>query len=92
MKDALDALISPMHKGGILYSEAVQEFRKAFIATALRENNGNQSKAARALGMHRNTLSRTMSILGLDVNAVSPGSRRLPQSERLVSVAKRSWH
>jgi len=39
------------------YTEAVREFRKAFIATVLRENNGNQSKAARELGMHRNTLT-----------------------------------
>ena len=88
MRGELDALISRMHKGGILYTEAVREFRKAFIATVLRENNGNQSKAARELGMHRNTLSRTVSALELDVRALRPGSRRLPSSERLVAVAK----
>ena len=37
MRDELDALISQMHKGGILYTKAVREFRKAFIATVLRE-------------------------------------------------------
>jgi len=89
MSGELDALISQMHKGGILYTEAVREFRKAFIATVLRENNGNQSKAARELGMHRNTLTRTASALRLDVRALRPGSRRLPGSERLVTVAKR---
>ena len=72
MKGELDALISQMHKGGILYTEAVREFRKAFIATVLRENNGNQSKAARELGMHRNTLTRTASALRLDVRALRP--------------------
>ena len=90
MRSELDALISQMHKGGILYTEAVREFRKAFIATVLRENNGNQSKTARELGMHRNTLSRVVSLLGLDVRALRPGSRRLPRSERLVTVAKRA--
>ena len=89
MKGELDALISQMHKGGILYAEAVREFRKTFIATVLRENNGNQSKAARQLRMHRNTLTRTVSALGLDVRALRPGSRRLPQSEHVVPVAKR---
>jgi Fis family transcriptional regulator, factor for inversion stimulation protein len=85
----LDALISQMHKGGILYGEAVREFRKVFISTVLRENNGNQSKAARELDMHRNTLSRTGSALKLDVRALRPGSRRLPRSERIVTVVKR---
>jgi Fis family transcriptional regulator len=73
----------------ILYTEAVRQFGKAFIATVLRENNGNQSKASRELGMHRNTLSRTVSALRLDIRALRPGSRRLPRSERLVTVAKR---
>ena len=66
MRAELDALISQMHKGGTLYTEAVREFRKAFIAMVLRENNGNQSKAARELGMHRNTLTRTASALDSD--------------------------
>ena len=61
-----------MHKGTIPYIEAVREFRKAFIATVLRENNGNQSKAAQELGMHRNTLTRTASALELDVRAFAP--------------------
>ncbi len=90
MMGKLDALVSEMHKRGILYAEAVQEFRKAFILTALRESNGNQSKAARALGMHRNSLARTASILGIDLWQVRLGSRRLPQSARGVPVAKRS--
>ena len=89
MGGEIDALISHMHKGRILYTEAVREFRKAFIATVLRENNGNQSKAARELGMHRNTLTRTTSASRLDVRALSPGSRRMPRSEHLLTVAKR---
>jgi Fis family transcriptional regulator len=89
MRDELDALISQMYKGGILYVEAVREFRKAFIATVLRENNGNQSHAARELGMHRNTLSRVVSVLELDVRALRPGSRRPPAREPSLSVARK---
>ena len=89
MRGELDALISRMHKGGILYTEAVLEFRKAFIATVLRESNGNQSKAARELGMHRNTLSRTVSFLELDVRSLRPGSRRPPGRAPSLSAVRK---
>jgi len=89
MRGELDALISQMHKGGILYTEAVREFRKAFLATVLRENNGNQSKAARELGMHRNTLTRTASQLGLDLRSLSPSSRRPPGREPSLSAVRK---
>jgi Fis family transcriptional regulator, factor for inversion stimulation protein len=74
VRDALDALIIQMYEGGILYAEVVREFRKAFIAAVLRENSGNQCKAARELGMHRNTLGRTASALELDVHAQCPSA------------------
>lgn len=82
MKDQLEALIMQMYKSGILYSEAVREFKKRFILTVLQENNGNQCKAARQLGMHRNTLSRTIAELKLDVRSLRNGSRRPPRSAR----------
>ena len=56
-----------MYDGGILYSEAVREFKKSFLSHVLQQNRGNQSKAAKQLGMHRNTLSRTLTELDLDV-------------------------
>ena len=62
-----------LQRGLCNYTEALREFRKAFIATVLGWNKGNQSKAARELGMSRNTLSRTVSALGLDVRALRPG-------------------
>ena len=80
MKDQLEALILQMHKSGILYSEAVREFKKKFILTVLEENQGNQCRAARELGMHRNTLSRTIAELKLDLRAVRNGVRRPPRS------------
>ncbi len=87
MKDQLEALINQMYKSGILYSEAVREFKKRFILTVLEENNGNQCKAARELGMHRNTLSRTIAELKLDVRSLRNGSRRPPRSARPVPMA-----
>ena len=89
MKDQLEALVNQMYQSGILYSEAVREFRKRFILTVLEQSNGNQCKAAKQLGMHRNTLSRTVAELGLDVRAVRAGSRRPPRSEKVVIVDKK---
>jgi Fis family transcriptional regulator, factor for inversion stimulation protein len=71
-----------MYQSGILYSEAVREFKKRFILTVLQQNQGNQCKAARELGMHRNTLSRTISELKLDIRSVRTGARRPPRSAR----------
>ena len=82
MKDQLEALVSQMHKSGILYSEAVREFKKRFILAVLSENHGNQCKAARELGMHRNTLSRTISELKVDMRAVRDNTRRPPRGVR----------
>jgi DNA-binding NtrC family response regulator len=78
-----------MYQSGILYSEAVREFRKRFILTVLEQNNGNQCKAARQLGMHRNTLSRTIAELKLDVRAVRAGTRRPPRSEKPMLMGKK---
>lgn len=85
MKDQLAALVTQMYQSGILYSEAVREFRKRFILTVLEQNNGNQCKAAKQLGMHRNTLSRTITELDLDVQAVRAG-RRPPRSEKNIGM------
>ena len=89
MKDQLEALILQMQKSGILYSEAVREFKKRFIVTVLEEHNGNQCKAARELGMHRNTLSRTLSELKVDLRALRNGMRRPPRSARPVVLEKK---
>ena len=58
MKDQLETLVLQMVERGIQLDEAVVEFEKKFIRRALERTNGNQSRAARVLGIHRNTLSR----------------------------------
>jgi DNA-binding NtrC family response regulator len=79
-----------MYKSGIMYSEAVREFKKRFIITVLQESHGNQCKAARELGMHRNTLSRTIAELKVDMRAVRDGTRRPPRSARPMIMEKKA--
>jgi DNA-binding protein Fis len=65
MKDQLENLVGRMVDDGILFPEAVNEFEKKFIKRVLDHVRGNQSRAARALGIHRNTLSRKIEIYKL---------------------------
>ena len=58
MKDQLEGLVSQMVERGILFDEAIGEFEKRFIKRTLERAQGNQCRAAKMLGIHRNTLSR----------------------------------
>jgi Fis family transcriptional regulator, factor for inversion stimulation protein len=91
VKDQLEALVMQMYKSNILYSEAVREFKKRFIVTVLQENQGNQCRAARQLGMHRNTLSRTISDLKIDVGQLRAGAKRPPRSARPTAYDKKAF-
>ena len=66
MKDQLESLVGMMVDRGILLDEAVHEFEKKFIKRVLERLNGNQSRAAKILGIHRNTLSRKVGEYKLD--------------------------
>ena len=66
MKDQLEGLVSQMVERGILFDEAIGEFEKRFIKRVLDRTNGNQSRAAEVLGIHRNTLSRKIDAYKLD--------------------------
>ena len=60
MKEKLEALVSEMIDRGLRYDEAVGEFERKFIMSALEKNRGNQTKAAKAMGIHRNTLNKRL--------------------------------
>jgi Fis family transcriptional regulator, factor for inversion stimulation protein len=64
-----------MYRAGISYLEALREFKKQFILAVLRDLNWNETKAARALRMHRNTLARTLPQLDLDIRALRKTKR-----------------
>ena len=66
MKDQLEGLVSQMVERGILFEEALGEFEKRFIKRTLERAQGNQCRAAKMLGIHRNTLSRKIGVYKLD--------------------------
>jgi len=80
VKEQLEALIQQMVEKGVRYDAAVQDFEKQYITRVLERVKGNQSRAARMLGMHRNTLSRKINEYSLTVDfrnlpARSPSGR-----------------
>jgi DNA-binding NtrC family response regulator len=60
MNERLERLIEEMVEKGIRFADANREFERRFISRVLAESDGNLSKAADVLGIHRNTLSRKM--------------------------------
>ena len=58
LKDQVEALVSEMSEKGILLSEALDQFEKRFIQQSLALHNGNITRTAMAIGIHRNTLSK----------------------------------
>lgn len=52
----LENLIQDMVEKEIHLKEALSEFEKIYIETALAKYKGNKSRVAQALGVHRNTL------------------------------------
>ena len=60
MNERLNRLIDEMVEKGIRFADAQREFERRFISKVLDSADGNLSKAADVLGLHRNTLSRKM--------------------------------
>jgi Fis family transcriptional regulator len=89
VKRELDSLVTQMHSSGIPYEDAVRDFKRQYLREVLIAHRGNQCKAAEELKMHRNTLSRAMAELGLDLAEVRAGLKRPPRSERPVYSAVR---
>jgi DNA-binding NtrC family response regulator len=92
VKRELDSLVTQMHSSGIPYEEAVREFKRQYLRAVLVAHRGNQCKAAEELKMHRNTLSRAMAELRLDLAEVRTELKRPPRSERPVFSAIRQGY
>jgi DNA-binding NtrC family response regulator len=54
--EQMELLIKEMVEKELPIKEAIKEFEKIYIETAAETYNGNKTKMAQALGIHRNTL------------------------------------
>ncbi len=58
ISERLEKLVDEMVEKGVHFEDALREFEKRYIAAVLGRCDGSLTKAADALGMHRNTLTR----------------------------------
>src|ERR1700720_4496551 len=89
MKEQLESVVLQMYKAGVGCSEAVREFQRNFILTVLKDQRGNQCKAAETLGIHRNTLRRTIRELEIDIGPTR-AMGRWPPAKRDVAPEERN--
>ena len=65
LKRRLESLVADMVEKGIRLDEAHHQLESQFLGEVLRRSEGNQSRAAETLKMHRNTLRRKLRYNGL---------------------------
>ena len=58
IKDKLEEIVGEIISKGIYWSEATSQFEKLFIIRALQNSDGNLSRAAEIMGIHRNTIAK----------------------------------
>jgi len=78
----LPEAVSTLRSAGMSYAEAIRHFQERYIVNLLVKHRGHMGKTAEELRMHRNTLSRTLKCLNLDVAAIRQDIRRSIVAER----------
>jgi len=69
----LGQIVDELVRRGVPLDQARREFEKQFIVATLRTNEGNLSRSARSLGVHRNTLRNKVSDLGIAPRDIGTG-------------------
>jgi Fis family transcriptional regulator len=67
MRHELDNAITLMQAGGVTYEDALHAFKRLYIVKLLNRNRGSQTKTAREMGVHRNTIRRMMADLNISL-------------------------
>ena len=77
LPEAILEAASPVPAGSAKYLGAIKETKKQLVLQALQQASGNYIEAAKALGMHPNSLLRLIRNLGLKaaVKAGLPSAR-----------------
>jgi DNA-binding NtrC family response regulator len=86
----IDDVALQMLKAGVSLDDAGIIMQERIIATALREQRGNQCKAARQLHAHRNTLSRKIKLSKYGLAGEVRGIRQALPGSRFARKASRS--
>ena len=74
----LSQLVEELACNGLTLAQVSREFEKQFILATLRSNEGNLSRSAQHLGIHRNTLRNKVGSLGIEASDYLEPTRRRP--------------
>jgi DNA-binding NtrC family response regulator len=75
LRKALQELVIILQSRGITMREAETAFKKEWLENQLWQHGGNYCQTAKSLGTHRNTLTRTVRQLGIDVTTIRQAGR-----------------
>lgn len=78
----MEALVEQMLDGQILLSEALEEFEKVFILSALERNDSHISNTADVLGLHRNTVAKKVASYNGSNNRSSKAKTRPAKTKK----------
>lgn len=84
VRRSLTILIGAMRNHGLGYHDALRQFEAAYVGNLIAKNHGHLGKVAVQLGIHRNTLTRTLRKLNLkrkDVLSSEP-NREFSRADR----------
>jgi len=59
----IDRLVTHLVRQGVTLAQARRSFERQFVLAALRQNDGNISRSASHIGLHRNTLRNKVAAL-----------------------------
>ena len=62
----MEILIQELVENELPIKDALREFEKIYIELAAKKYNGNKTKMAKALGLHRNTLHNLIKALNIE--------------------------
>lgn len=78
----LGQIVDELVRRGVPLDQARREFEKQFIVATLRTNEGNLSRSAQSLGVHRNTLRNKVCDLGIAAREFGTSAARRRRAQR----------
>jgi Fis family transcriptional regulator len=89
LADRLASAVSEMRCRGIEFRRCVIEVKRFYLIAVLKANHGNVSRAAREIGMHRNSMIRMLDEFHIDAMRIRMETRpakKRPQSAIAANV------
>ena len=82
MKERFDGVVEHLLDAGMFLGQSVEILEQSMVQRAMERAGGNQSNAAKILGIHRNTLQAKLVQFGLARSCKKPPARQVRARSR----------